>query len=171
MHGDRHAVTRCAQWARNELCKKKVVQTTELDAPQKSESKLATRLLLAPCAPHLSRSQPLMADPTDREAGSKQRSRQRDNVQQAVQKEGVSKHRAGCAAKIKSKLATRLLLAPCAPRLSRSQSLLTDPTDREADCSSQPHPAACGTQHSDRQHPLFATPGLPPRTVRRVPTT
>ena len=50
---------------RSKPCKKKVVQTTELDAPQKSESKLATRLLLAPCAPRLSRSQPLAVDPTD----------------------------------------------------------------------------------------------------------
>ena len=50
---------------RSKPCRKKVVQTTELDAQQKSESKLATRLLLAPCAPRLSRSQPLAVDPTD----------------------------------------------------------------------------------------------------------
>ena len=38
---------------RSKPCKKKVVQTTELGCA--AESKLATRLLLAPCAPHLSR--------------------------------------------------------------------------------------------------------------------
>ncbi len=96
----------------------------------KIKSQLATRLLLARCPSHRSRSQPLLADPTDRVWRSQWWRRQGDITQRAMRKEGGSDHQAGCAAKIKSQLAARLLLARCPSHRSRSQPLLAGPTDR-----------------------------------------